>query len=253
MQLAAREEKHLECTARRHRVPLYASSRDGLSFLLMATGHTKQKSEETGDVEEKRQQLGYALIPAVTKIHEAIAMTGLDKKTMMMILWNSVVGEDTPPPEVAARSEPPQPAGDDDDEILVFGKNRGKSFSETARTDPDYIKWVLTNAEKGSYPQMVALRSWLDQRYEISKPAKSAPAVVKEKATGKAMTGPLKGQVLPSFTPTPSAPTTPTPSAPKPPNAPTTSATGLDGSGNISVDPEELAKQIVRALRLSMT
>ena len=84
-----------------------------------------------------------------------------------------------------------------EDELIVFGKHRGLRFSQLAQEDPEYIKWVLTNTGKSTYPQMMAMRAWLLARFEIFKPARSSPTMLINKKSGMVIAGPLKGQPVP--------------------------------------------------------
>ena len=221
------------------------------------TGEEQKRQRSDDRMETDMATLKDALLPAMTAIYHASVSTGVSTKVVMAILWQSVLGEDpaaaaapaaatpvaTAVPTPEAKATPTAAAAEDpENEVLMFGKHRGKKdFRTAAAEDPEYVKWVLTNTDKGSYPQMKTFRAWLGKRYDVYKPAKSAPAMLRELSTGKAMTGPLKGSVIPGMATGPGQPT-----------CSLNSTSQNTASGGSNVDPEELAKKIVEALRSSM-
>ena len=98
----------------------------------------------------------------------------------------------------------------DGDTVLFVGKHKGRTFQWVEEGDPSYLKWVLTNIDKGSHPQMADLRSWATERYEIVKSNKSDPANLMRKSDGMIMTGTMAGRAMTRRqAPTETAPATP--------------------------------------------
>ena len=98
----------------------------------------------------------------------------------------------------ARTSMPAQAASEEMDQVILFGKHKGVLFSKLLDTDVEYVKWILCNAEKSTYPQMQDLVQYLKMRVELYKPTRSGPTMLMDKTTGIVLSGTLKGYPVPA-------------------------------------------------------
>ena len=96
---------------------------------------------------------------------------------------------------------------DYEDTIILFGKRKGTTFKEI-RDDPDYIKWLMTNTGKTSYPQAIILGQWLRLQYELVRIKKGDPMMLVDKATETVISGIMQGMSLKKNTPAEPTPET---------------------------------------------
>ena len=156
-----------------------------------ATATVTQEKLFSALMENVRYTASECNIPMLQVIHVLEQLAEVEEPT-------SPAKNVAPPTGTTTRAPRQATGSEEEDEVILFGKHKGTLFSKLIDKDVDYVKWILCNAEKSTYPQMKALVKFMQQRVEIYKPARSGPTMLMDKKTGIVISGALKGYPIPA-------------------------------------------------------